>query len=146
MAVPADVSMANSLYDIAASAMMGGTFNWLTADLMVVAWASPADFNPADRMLNDIKARGGFELGSSLPIVNKTIGINGTGQTDAVLIPNIPIGQVVTWFTMCIREAVHDTSTLVLFLDEVDGLPFDPNGLDLTIQPDWLQNRGWFRP
>ena len=27
-----------------------------------------------------------------------------------------------------------------------DNLPFTPDGLDLVVQPDWLEGRGWYRP
>jgi hypothetical protein len=30
-----------------------------------------------------------------------------------------------------------------LFIDDAEGLPFTPNGLDVLIEPDWLLERGW---
>jgi hypothetical protein len=58
-----------------------------------------------------------------------------------VLLPAVPVGPLVTWFTM--TKAGTD---LILYIDDAEGLPFTPNGLDVPVTPDWLSNRGWFRP
>ena len=51
----------------------------------------------------------------------------------------------VTWMTIAGTQVPHDSSRLILFVDEAMELPFTPNGLDLLITPDWLAQRGWFR-
>lgn len=137
----------NALYDVAASAMVAGGFNWLSDDLMLVAWSGTPTFDPSDKTLADVKQHPGVaELGSSLPIVGRAVTAEGIAQTDVVLIPGIPAGQMVTWLTMCRRQGAHDASEMILFIDEVEGLPYDPNGLDFVVTPDWAQGRGWFRP
>jgi len=137
----------NNIYDLARRELLNAQMNWPTIELLLVAFGGTPDFDPLDISLGNIKARSHPEMGSSLPINGTTVAINGTAQTDQVLIPGIPVGPPVTWFVMCRKHAtVHDSSKPILFLDDVYQLPFVPNGLDLVIQPDWLQWRGWWRP
>ena len=49
------------------------------------------------------------------------------------------IGDPITFFTM------SDGLDLVLYIDEALDLPFIPNGLDMVVQPDWLDQRGWWK-
>jgi len=60
-----------------------------------------------------------------------------------VVIPGVVIGQPVTHFTLVDDQGAEDV--LLYYIDEAIDLPFDPNGLDMVIQPDWLSARGWFR-
>ena len=77
--------------------------------------------------------------GSSLPITSQTVAPDGTAQTNQVIIPGVPIGAPITFFTM------SDADQLILFIDEAVELPFVPNGLDMVVQPDWLEQRGWWK-
>ena len=139
--------MTNALYNIAGRKMLTGQFDWTAVDLMLVAWGGTATFTADDETIADVKAYPGVvELGYSLPIIGKTVSSNAVAQSDNVLIPGIGVGSVVTWFTLCVRDAtVHDNSELVFYLDDVEGLPFTGNGLDLPVQPDWAEQRGWFK-
>jgi hypothetical protein len=136
----------NALYDGAARSMMLGQFSWMSPYLMVVAWTGTPDYVATDNTIADIKGRGGTDIGSSMTIEGQAVAPDGTGKTDRVLIPGIPVGEAATWLTLCIRGSTFDDSRLVFFADEVEGFPFAPNGLDLLIQPDWITQRGWFRP
>jgi hypothetical protein len=64
-------------------------------------------------------------------------------QTNHVVIPGVPVGPMVSHFTMCRRNATPNLSELLLYVDDAEGLPIAPNGLDLVVTPDWLLNRGW---
>ena len=86
------------------------------------------------------------KLGYSQPIVGMNVLPDGLGQTGPVVIPAVPIGMPVTHFTLVFHNAVENNSQLILYIDDAEGLPFTPNGLDMVIQPDWLQGRGWWRP
>lgn len=98
-------------------------------------------FVPTDTSIYDITARGDTVLvKTSLPITVKTVSADGTAQTNGVVVPEVPIGPNITHFTL--HEAFGN---LILFIDEALNLPFTPNGLDLVVQPDWLEQRGWFR-
>ena len=136
----------NGIYDEARVKSLTANLNWLTTDLMLVAWAGSPSFVPTDKFVADIKARGAVVLGYSLAITEQMVSTDGTAQTNAVVIPTVPVGSPVTWFTMCTKNTPVDNSELILFVDQADGLPFEPNGLDMVVTPDWLQNRGWWRP
>jgi hypothetical protein len=138
--------MGNAIYDSARRELLAAQLNWNTVDLLLVAWGGESDFDPLDETLTQLKGRGAVEMGSSLPINNTSITMNGAAQTDPVVIPDIPVGPPVTWFTLCRKNPTHDLSQPLLFIDDVYQMPFYPNGLDMVIQPDWLQWRGWFLP
>jgi len=132
--------MANQPYDSARYRFVTAGLNWLTTDLRLTVWGGAPVFVPTDTMVSDLTVRGVPLLGASQPITVKSVTANGTAQTNAVVIPNVPIGPDVTHFTMG-----DTTGRLILFIDQALDLPFTPNGLDMVIQPDWLEQRGWFR-
>lgn len=136
----------NNIYDDARFALLTAQINWPAIGLTLSAWAGAPDFDPTDSTIADIKARGAVELGVSLPVLGTAVASNGTAQTGPVVIPAVPIGPNVTWFTMARTNAAHDLSSLLLFVDDAMGLPFVPDGLDMLVQPDWALRRGWFRP
>jgi hypothetical protein len=131
----------NQPYDAARYRFVTAGLNWLNLDLRLTAWGGQPFFNPADKVLSDIIVRGTTSLlGTSQPITVKTVTADGTAQTNKVLVPNVPVGPDVTHFTM--GEA---NGALILYIDQALDIPFTPNGLDIVIQPDWLEQRGWFR-
>lgn len=138
--------MTNALYDNAAYKMMTGTFNWLTTELALVALTGVPEYDPAHLTVADLVAAGAVVVGVSLPILGRTVATDGTGQTDTVVIPGITAGTEVTWFVLCTNNADINLGNVVLFVDEAEVIPFQANGLDITVQPDWTGQRGWFRP
>jgi len=134
----------NQPYDIARYKFVTGTFDWLTMNLVLVAWSGTPNFVATDQHINDITGRGVTTArGVSLPITQKNVAADGTTQTNQVVIPDVAIGQPITHFTLVDDQVGGDT--LLYFIDEALDLPFDPNGLDMVIMPDWLSMRGWFR-
>lgn len=137
----------SGIYDLGRVKLLTAALNWPAANLVVSAWTGAPDFLVTDTKLSTIKARGHTEAGVSLPVTNPTVAANGTAATDAVVVPGIAVGQVINWLTMAELKSPHDDSELILFLDQTDApLPFEGNGLDFVLQPDWLSNQGWFRP
>lgn len=137
--------MSNNVYDRARYEFVTGAFNWPTMELVLAAMAGTPDFVPTDMTIDQVLTRGTLNLGYSLPVTSRTVAADGTTQTNQVLIPDVPVGQDITWFVLAERNATLPLSQLILFIDEAKDLPFVPNGLDVVIQPDWLENRGWFR-
>lgn len=137
--------MTNSLYHAAAYAMATGAFDWTDIPLRLSAWTGTPTFDPTHVKIEDITDVGGVELAYSLPITAQSVAADGTMQTNHVVIPAIPVGPSVTWFTMSGAQPLHENDRLIMFIDEALDLPFVPNGLDLLVTPDWLSNRGWGR-
>ena len=136
----------NALYDKPARDMMNNQFIW-DKDMVLAAWTGEPMYVPTHVTLAHLRsATGAIEVGVSLPITERTVAPDGTGQTNSVVIPGIPIGPDVTWFTLIATKTTPELGELILFIDEAVGLPFEPNGLDLIVQPDWITKRGWFRP
>jgi hypothetical protein len=136
----------NQPYDNARYRMLSAALNWTTEPMVLSAWSGTPDFVKTDKTISQIKARGNTELAKSLPITSQTVAADGTAQTNDVLIPGIAVGMTVTWFTMSDQFPLHDASELILFIDTAVELPFVGNALDMLIRPDWLENRGWFKP
>jgi len=136
--------MANQPYNIARYKFVTATFDWIGMNLALVAWSGTPEFIATDTNVNEIVARGNaVARGVSLPITQKTVAADGTTQTNQVVIPNVAVGAPITHFTLVDDQVGGDT--LLYYIDEALDLPFDPNGLDMVIQPDWLSMRGWFR-
>jgi hypothetical protein len=129
----------NTIYDQARYRLMTQQLNWLTSNLVLTAWSGVAVFAPLDEIISDVATHGPVERGTSLPITQQTVAPDGTAQTNQVVIPAVPIGDPVTFFTM------SNGNQLILFIDEAEGLPFVANGLDMVVNPDWLQQRGWWK-
>jgi hypothetical protein len=137
----------SGIYDCARVDLLLAGMDWPNIDLVVSAWAGTKEFVPTDVTIANIKARGATEQAYSLPIQTTSVTPDGTARTDPVLIPNVPVGPPILWFTMSEVALPHDQSKLILFIDEtIPVLPFVPNGLDLLLLPDWSTGRGWWRP
>jgi hypothetical protein len=136
----------SSIYDAARVRLLTGNFDWLSFDMLVVAWGGVPTFVPTDIQISELIARGNTKLGVSLPVTSQSVSSDGTAQTNQIVIPGVPIGQQVTHLTVCERATTEDQSQLILFVPDAVELPFDPNGLDMVVNPDWLEMRGWWRP
>ena len=137
--------MTNAIYDTARYRFAIANIDWRAADTLLVAWSGVPDFLPGDPTVAAIKARGNTELGRSLAITAKTVAAAGNLQTNNVVIPAIAAGPTITWFTMCLAQALADSAVPLLFIDDAENLPFACNGIDVTVQPDWAESRGWGR-
>jgi hypothetical protein len=129
----------NTLYDVARYKMLTGALNWTTQPLILALITGAPDFVAGDTALSDITGRG-HTAWQSFTITVQTVAADGTAQTNAVLVPAAPPGTMISWMV------ISAAGTLVLYVDDAQGLPFATNGLDMVIQPDWSLNRGWFRP
>ena len=135
----------NTIYDAARYKLMNALFDWTKTNLVLTCWSGTPTFVPTDATIDDLVLHGVVDRGASLPITSKTVSPDGTAQTNQVVIQAVPIGAPLTFFTMSERKPTYGLSELILFIDEALDLPFDPNGLDIVVQPDWLQRRGWWK-
>lgn len=139
----------SDIYNRVRYSMLTGNFDWPSLSaLRLVAWDGELDFDAEDLTVNDIITRGlATKLGFSLPVTGLAVTVDGRAQTDPIVIPDLVMGNQITFFTFVELDGVdEDDSDLVLFVDDAFELPFSTNGLDVTVQPDWIQERGWWRP
>lgn len=138
--------MSNQPYDVARFRMLTANLDWPNLNLVLSLWSGTPAFVATHQLISHIKGAGGNELGVSLPVTLTSVPASGYAVTNNIVVPEVPIGPSVTWMTMSERVSPHDNSKLLLFIDEALDLPFVSNGLDIVITPDWLNQRGWFRP
>lgn len=136
----------NDVYDKARVQLLSAQLDWRSIPLVLSAWSGTPTFNPTHQKIADISSATNVERGYSIQITGQSVAADGTAQTNTVVLPEVPIGAPITWFTMAWSNATHDQSTLILYIDQAEGLPFTANGLDIVVTPDWLENRGWWRP
>lgn len=138
--------MTNNIYDNARFLLLTAGLDWRTVPLVMSAWGGTPTFNPADKTVANIIGHGFTELGYSMTVTGQAVSPDGYAQSNPVLIPGVPTGQQVTWFSFSWQNATHINSQLILFIDQAEGIPFHANGLDMIVQPDWALERGWWRP
>lgn len=135
----------NALYNVARVRRLQNQFNWVTLALRVVAWSGPYTFDEYHTLTSQIAATA-TKRAHSLLLDGHTVTTGGYARANAAVIENLVAGgDPVTFLTLC--EDTGDTSNmpLIAFYDTGIGLPFQPNGLDWLIQPDWIAERGYFR-
>lgn len=137
----------SAIYDYLANRLLNGAFDWSTATLQLIAWAGTPTFVAADDTIATFKTHGATERGRSQPVLARSISVEGIAKSGPIVIPSVAVGSQVTHFTLTLQAPVlPDNGNMLTFIDDVLGLPYDADGTDLIVQPDWLQNRGWFRP
>ena len=132
----------SGIYDNFRQKLLTASIDWRTEDYLLTAWEGLPDFEPTDANISDISARpNAVLLATSQPILGKAVSFDGTAQTGPVVIPGIPVNETVSFFVMAMAAGAP-----LLFIDDAIDLPWTSNGLDMVVQPDWLYERGWFRP
>lgn len=138
--------MTNQLYDNARYRMVTGHFDWPAIDLVLTVWSGTPDYVQDDEFISEIVARGlATPQAHSQPVTFKSVAPDGTVQTNQVVVQAVPVSTI-TWFTLSMRAATVLQSELLYYVDVAEVLPFASNGLDMVVNPDWVQARGWFRP
>jgi hypothetical protein len=131
--------MASALYDAERNSLLGvhiHTFiDWDTDDIRVVYYDEGADaLNLADQDLADISA--GARIAVTANLSSKTVGVVATGVFDhADETTNAVTGASVESLTYYKHTGTDSTSPLGMNLDTWTGLPFTPNGGNVTLQP-----------
>lgn len=135
-----------AIYDNARVRLLRAELDWESIELVLIAWGGEPDFVPTDDAVGDIDARANaVRLAESLAVIEASVSPDGSAQTGAAVVPGVPIGMPVTWLTLCEKNASPSLHRPILSIEDAIGLPMDPNGLDLVVQPDWLAMRGWFK-
>jgi hypothetical protein len=138
--------MTNALFNVARHQMATGSFNWYELDVVLTAWSGPYVFDETHAVAGNIAAAGGIHIARSLPNVAMGVTPEGIVQTAKYLLPLVSIGPPIVFLTLASVGATPSTDALIAYYDDGEGLPYTPKGLDVIVQPDWLSQRGWFRP
>jgi hypothetical protein len=131
----------NSIYDTARYRFATAGLDWTQIPLILLAYSGTPLFVPEDQTVAAIDGRGQtLRIADSQAILSKAVSPEGYLQTGNVVFETIPIGYPITHFVMSMSATLP-----LLFIDDAVDLPFEPNGLDVVITPDWLEQRGWGR-
>lgn len=132
----------NGIYDVARKRLVTNQLSWLGASMKLVAWSGTKDFVPTDVTTTQITNRAlAQNQGVSELMTGQAVANDGTTQSNPVVFKGIAAGKTLTFLTVIFASG----NELILYLDDVEGLPYLTNGLDIVVQPDWSQSKGWFR-
>lgn len=134
--------MANQLYSADRVKFINGGFNWPSLPARLDAWRGSYVFDEAHASIADITAAGGVQVVVGLALSGKIAKPGGYAASNPAILPTVPVGAPVTFLVLMDTTG---TPVPIAYIDDAQGLPFTPNGLDQVVQPDWLQLRGWFR-
>jgi hypothetical protein len=136
----------NSLYDVVRPRFLNLTFDWVNLDIALVAWRGSYIFDPLHATVADVTAAGGELVAQSLLLLGKEVSPSGYARSLDAVFPAVPPGAPITFLTMIEAAVSPAPLPLICYIDEAEGMPYKPMGLDITVQPDWLAERGWWRP
>lgn len=126
--------MANSFYDAGKEAMLNGNVDFINDTIKVVLIDEGTD---AVDLVNDVNLSdivGGARIGTSGALASKTVTDGAFDAADTTY--SALSGASVESFTFYKDSGVESTSTLLFNVDTNTGLPFTPNGGDLTLSWD----------
>lgn len=138
--------MANQLYDTARVRLLTAAVNWETVDAVLVAFSGTPLFNAADTSIANVQSHGATIVAYSALLTGKQAAAGGYAKSGPAVFTAVAVGPAITHFVLAENASPQTNSRPIAFFDDVFWLPFVPNGLDITVQPDWLAQQGWFRP
>ena len=134
--------MANALYDNGRQKFLEGSIAWLTDNIKLVLVDSALyTVNlVTDEFLSDITSTA--RVATSGNFASKTSGtpVGGTADAADVTISTVS-GATVENIVIYKDSGAATTSPLLAFIDVATGLPFTPNGGDVTVSWDNGTNR-----
>jgi hypothetical protein len=139
--------VSNSLFNIARYKFATGTLNWSPAlNLVLIAWGGDPVFYETDTSVAAIIARAETTvIAHSQDMAGIAVTSSGWLQSGPALLPTVPIGPPVTHLIIATKALSWNDGTPLIYIDTGIDLPFTPDGLDVLIQPDWTEERGWCR-
>jgi len=130
----------SGIYDNARVKFATAALDWRSANYFLTAWKGEKDFVPTDTNVALITSRGKASLAATaMPITGKAVDSAGVMKTQPVIFQAVPASQNIVFFVMQFGNEP------LLFIDDVLGLPYTSNGLDIIVQPDWATAQGWCR-
>jgi hypothetical protein len=132
----------NILYDDARMRMLNGQLVWPSMSLLMLAYSGDPtiSFNPAHLIQSDV----GTPVAVSQGVLTPSVAAGGYAKSGYAEFLSIPVGNV-TFFVMCEANATPASRRLLVYLSDLNNLPFISNGGDYLVKPDWLFRQGWFR-
>jgi len=126
--------MANGLFDKGREAVLGGDIDWdaHTFKLVCIDHADDTPSLTADDALDDLLAAARVATSVALTSKTKTNGIADAADVTLTAVTGDPFESIVGYKD----TGVESTSLLLFFFDTATGLPFTPNGGDVTVRWD----------
>lgn len=136
----------NQPYDIARYRAATGALNWPALDLRLVAFHGTPVFSAAAATIQQVIDLGGVvKAGHSLTALAKSVDSQGYCKTGPIVFDSTTAAVTLTMFVLAIHNATENLSIPLLYIDTGMNIPFDTDGLELVLQPDWAFERGWVR-
>jgi hypothetical protein len=133
----------NGLYNWTRQRMMSSQFTWNALPVRLCAFIGTYVF---DEDHINLSSAGVTPVCESLPLINQQYTSKGYGQSDNAWFQNVPLTAPWTFLIMVDDTLVGAARTLIAYYDTGVNLPRQVNGQDELVIPDWLSQRGWFRP
>lgn len=134
--------MANSPYNAGRVALAKAQLNWETA--LVKAVLIDTAYYTFDATHANLAAISASARVATQTLSNKVVLSTGACDADDTVFANVS-GPTIEAAILYVDTGVESTSTLLLYLDTVTGLPFQPVGMSVTLTWDSGAN-AIFRP
>jgi len=131
--------MANQLYDFGRESFLLGNVNWSgdTIKVVLIDHGNDTPLPASDQYLSDLAAAA--RVATSAAFTSKTT-TAGVADAADVTITSVS-GNSVESLNIFQDTGTETTSILIAYIDTATGLPYTPNGGDVTIQWDNGANR-----
>lgn len=132
--------MANALFDAGRGHFLDANIDWSVDSIKLVFVDHGVD-TPApatDDFLDDIAAGARIATSGAFTSKTSTAGVADAGDVTVVGVSGATVESIVIYNDTPATEA---TKHLIAFIDTATGLPFTPNGGDVTVQWDNGANR-----
>lgn len=126
--------MANALYDQGKESFLDATINWDTAlirAILVDTGVYSLDLN----LHRDYADLTGI-IGTESDLFANTTVVDGVADADGITFPSVPGGTTIEAMVIFFDTGVAANDLLIAFIDSATGLPFTPNGGDVTVEWD----------
>jgi len=134
----------NNLYANARVRFLTAAFNWPPMVARLLAWTHVYAFNETHLTVINI----GVPVAESELITGLSVTATGHAKGNNAWFQDVPL--TTPWLFLTLVDETGGLTggarKLIAYYDTGMNLPRQPNGQDELVIPDWLDERGWFRP
>ena len=133
----------NALFDVARRRMLSNQLDWAQLPVRMLAFASEYEFDPAHVTVGEL---GVGAVAESEVFTNQEVTDGGYAASDQAWFQTPALSPPWLFLVMVDDSTVGTARELIAYYDTGYNLPRTINGQDQIVIPDWLNERGWFRP